>query len=93
MKPEELLEHCQAVRSELFAAVVAGLDNTHHKNSRPVPAFSAPSKMSVAALSYTLHISQRTARSGYALLTMTISTISLQTRLCGGSVEKVRHWL
>ena len=42
MEREELVEHCQAVRSELFAAVEAGLENTHHTNSRPVPAFLCP---------------------------------------------------
>ncbi len=42
MEGEELVEHCQAVRSELFAAVEAGLENTHHTNSRPVPAFLCP---------------------------------------------------
>ena len=42
MRPEELVEHCQAVRSELFAAVEAGLENTHHTKSRPVPAFLCP---------------------------------------------------
>ena len=39
---EELVEHCEAVRSELFAAVEAGLENTHHTRSRPVPAFLCP---------------------------------------------------
>ena len=42
MDREEIVKHCQAVRSELFAAVEAGLENTHHKNSRPVPAFLCP---------------------------------------------------
>ena len=42
MEGEELVEHCQAVRSELFAAVEAGLENTHHTDSRPVPAFLCP---------------------------------------------------
>ena len=42
MDREELVEHCQSVQSELFAAVEAGLDNTHHKNSRPIPAFLCP---------------------------------------------------
>ncbi|CAI8020168.1 hypothetical protein GBAR_LOCUS12066 [Geodia barretti] len=42
MDREELVEHCQDVRSELFAAVEAGLENTHHTNSRPVPAFLCP---------------------------------------------------
>ena len=42
MEGEELVEHCQAVRSELFAAVEAGMENTHHTNSRPVPAFLCP---------------------------------------------------
>ena len=42
MDREEIAKHCQAVRSELFAAVEAGLENTHHKNSRPVPAFLCP---------------------------------------------------
>ena len=42
MEGEELVEHCQAVRSELFAAVEAGLENTHHTSSHPLSAFLCP---------------------------------------------------
>ena len=38
----ELAEFCQAVRREVFAAVEAGLENTHHRSSHPVPAFLCP---------------------------------------------------
>ena len=42
MDQEELVEHCQAVRSEMFTAIEAGLENTHHTKSHPVPAFLCP---------------------------------------------------
>ena len=59
MRPEELVEHCQAVRSELFAAVEAGLKNTHHKNSRPAPAFLCPiQNESCSTELHTAHLSE-----------------------------------
>ena len=42
MQPEELSEHCRAIRTQIFAAVEAGLENTHHTNSRPEIAFLCP---------------------------------------------------
>ena len=42
MERDELAELCQAVRREVFAAVEAGLKNTHHSSSHPVPAFLCP---------------------------------------------------
>ena len=39
---DELAELCQAVRREVFAAVEAGLKNTHHRNSHPELAFLCP---------------------------------------------------
>ena len=42
MQPEELCEHCRAIRTHIFAAVEAGLENTHHTNSRPEVAFVCP---------------------------------------------------
>ena len=38
----DLVKHCQSIRSELFAAVEAGLKNTHHTNSHPVTAILCP---------------------------------------------------
>ena len=42
MERDELAELCRAVRREVFAAVEAGLENTHHRSSHPVPAFLCP---------------------------------------------------
>ena len=42
MQPEDLSEHCRAIRTQIFAAVEAGLENTHHTNSRPEVAFVCP---------------------------------------------------
>ena len=59
MDREELVELCQAVRSELFAAVEAGLQNTHHKKSRPVPAFLCPQQNeSCSTELHTAHLSE-----------------------------------
>ena len=59
MEREELEKHCQAVRSELFAAVEAGLENTHHTNSRPLPAFLCPiQNKSCSTELHTAHISE-----------------------------------
>ena len=58
MEGEGLVEHCQAVRSELFAAVEAGLENTHHTNSRPVPAFLCPIQNNTCSTElHTAHLS------------------------------------
>ena len=40
----DLVKHCQAITHELFAAVEAGLKNTHHTNSHPVTAFLCPNQ-------------------------------------------------
>ena len=42
MEQDELGDLCQAVRREVFAAVEAGLKNTHHRSTHPVPAFLCP---------------------------------------------------
>ena len=42
MERDELAELCQTVRREVFAAVEAGLENTHHRSSHPVLAFLCP---------------------------------------------------
>ena len=42
MERDELAELCQAVKRDVFAAVEAGLQNTHHRSSHPVPAFLCP---------------------------------------------------
>ena len=42
MQPEDLNEHCQAIRTQIFAAVKAGLMNTHHTDSHPEVAFICP---------------------------------------------------
>ena len=42
MKRDDLTQLCLAVRREVFAAVEAGLENTHHRSSHPVPAFLCP---------------------------------------------------
>ena len=42
MQPQDLSEHCRAIRTQIFAAVEAGLENTHHTNSRPEVAFLCP---------------------------------------------------
>ena len=39
---EELVKHCEMIKKEVFAAVTAGLEKTHHTNSRPKPAFLCP---------------------------------------------------
>ena len=42
MQQEDLSEHCRAIRTQIFAAVKAGLENTHHTNSHPEVAFLCP---------------------------------------------------
>ena len=39
---ERLIEHCEEIKSEVFAAVKAGLDKTNHKESQPELAFYCP---------------------------------------------------
>ena len=51
----DLVKHCQSIRSELFAAVEAGLKNTHHTNSHPVTAFLCPHPSE--AVLHTAHVS------------------------------------
>ena len=58
-----MLQHCQAIRHELFAAVEAGLKNTHHSNSRPVTAFLCPNQNeSCSTQLHTAHISDNGKR-------------------------------
>ena len=42
MDRDELVELCQLVRSEIFAAVKAGLEKTHHSDSNPGQSFLCP---------------------------------------------------
>ena len=46
---EDLISHCQSIKSEVFAAVEAGLDNTHHEKekSSPEAAFVCPAHQDV----------------------------------------------
>ena len=46
---EGLIRHCQSIKSEVFAAVEAGLDNTHHEKekSSPKAAFICPAHQDV----------------------------------------------
>ena len=44
----ELVELCQLVRSELFAAVKAGLEKTHHSDSDPGQSFLCPKERGAA---------------------------------------------
>ena len=46
---ESLIRHCQSIKSEVFAAVEAGLDNTHHEKekSSPKAAFVCPAHQDV----------------------------------------------
>ena len=54
----ELAELCQAVRREVFAAVEAGLENTHHRSSHPVPAFLCPHQSESCSIDlHTAHLS------------------------------------
>jgi hypothetical protein len=58
MQQDELTEHCQAIRSEVFAAVEAGLQNTHHTNSHPKHAFLCPHQNeSCSTELHTAHVS------------------------------------
>jgi hypothetical protein len=42
MKRYKLSEHCQAIRSEILAAVEAALKNTHHEDTHATTAFLCP---------------------------------------------------
>ena len=39
---EDLVKHCEMIKSDVFDAVNAGLRETHHTNSRPKPVFICP---------------------------------------------------
>ena len=54
-----LIRHCETVKSEVFAAVKAGLRNTHHAESSPEPAFVCPAHQKVVCSSdlHVAHIS------------------------------------
>ena len=57
---ENLIRHCEIVKSEVFAAVKAGLRNTHHAaKSSPEPAFVCPAHQDVVCCSdlHVAHIS------------------------------------
>ena len=58
MERDELAELCQAVRREVFAAVEAGLENTHHRSSHPLPAFLCPRQSETCSTDlHTAHLS------------------------------------
>ena len=58
MERDELAEHCQAIRYEVFAAVEAGLQNTHHTDSHPKHAFLCPCQNeSCSTELHTAHVS------------------------------------
>ena len=52
---ENLIRHCETVKSEVFAAVNAGLRNTHHAESSPKSAFVCPAHQKVVC-STDLHV-------------------------------------
>ena len=63
MERDELAELCQAVRREVFAAVEAGLENTHHRSSHPVPAFLCPHQSESCSTDlHTAHLSDNKKR-------------------------------
>ena len=39
---EDLVKHCEMIKSDVFDAVTAGLQKTYHMDSRPKPAFICP---------------------------------------------------
>ena len=58
MQQDDLAAHCRAIRSEVFAAVEAGLQNTHHTNSHPKHAFLCPHQNeSCSTELHTAHVS------------------------------------
>ena len=42
MQRDQLIKHCQSVKTEIFAAVEAALENTHDKDTLPTTAFLCP---------------------------------------------------
>ena len=63
MQQDELTEHCQAIRSEVFAAVEAALQNTHHTDSHPNHAFLCPHQNeSCSTELHTAHVSDNGKR-------------------------------
>ncbi|CAI8049847.1 Mitogen-activated protein kinase kinase kinase 7 [Geodia barretti] len=54
MEREDLAQHCQAIKTEIFAAVDAALENTHHKDTHPTSAFFCPRQD--ASCSTQLHV-------------------------------------
>ena len=63
MQRDELTEHCQAIRSEVFAAVEAGLQNTHHTDTYPEHAFLCPCQNeSCSTELHTAHVSDNGRR-------------------------------
>ena len=63
MQQDELTEHCQAIRSEVFAAVEAGLQNTHHTDTYPEHAFLCPRQNeSCSTELHTAHVSDNGKR-------------------------------
>ena len=59
IKQEGLLKLCQAVRTELFAAVEAGLENTHHSSFQPELAFLCPCQVDCCSCDlHTAHLSE-----------------------------------
>ena len=58
MQHDDLPAHCQAIRSEVFAAVEASLQNTHHTDSHPKHAFLCPHQNeSCSTELHTAHVS------------------------------------
>ena len=59
---DTLIRHCESIKSEVFAAVEAGLDNTHHEKEKsfPTAAFVCPFHQSVECTSelHVAHISE-----------------------------------
>ncbi|CAI8020738.1 hypothetical protein GBAR_LOCUS12377 [Geodia barretti] len=55
MEREDLAQHCQAIKTEIFAAVDAALENTHHKDTHPTSAFLCP-RQEDASCSTKLHV-------------------------------------
>ena len=54
MEREDLAQHCQAIKTEIFAAVEAALENTHHRDTHPTSAFLCPRQD--ASCSTELHV-------------------------------------
>ena len=61
LNSESLIRHCESIKSEVFAAVEAGLDNTHHEKekSSPEAAFVCPAHQDVVCTTdlHVAHIS------------------------------------